>query len=148
MLRKEKPQPDVLPGADPQLDCQTTEEQLDVLITEPEPGEGSQDQNHGDAHDHDVSWRNVGGAWEENPDAIANWIPQRAGWTIFLERIALAVERPANRLIGTAQLNPFYHTGTIATLLLIIVALTGFFLFLFFLESFRLRFNLLDHARP
>lgn len=136
MLRKEKPQPDVLPGADPQLDCQTTEEQLDVLITEPEPGEGSQDQNHGDDHDHDVSWRNVGGAWEENPDAIANWIPQRAGWTIFLERIALAVERPANRLIGTAQLNPFYHTGTIATLLLIIVALTGFFLFLFFQYGF------------
>ncbi len=59
----------------------------------------------------------------------------------FLERVALAVERPANRLIGTAQLNPFYHTGTIATLLLIIVALTGFFLFLFVQYGFDASYN-------
>ncbi len=69
------------------------------------------------------------------------WTPNRAGWLRFLERIALFIERPANRLIGTAQLNPFYHTGTIATLLLIIIGLTGFYLYLFFKYGFDASYN-------
>lgn len=41
------------------------------------------------------------------------------------------MERPLNRFNNTAQLNPFYHTGTIAVFLLLVVALTGFYLFIF-----------------
>lgn len=137
MLKKGKPTPNVLPGADPQTDCQTPDGEIDEpsAVLEVDPG-GAHDD-----HEHDVTWRDVGDAGGESVQTIAGWIPQRAGWTIFLERVALAVERPANRLIGTAQLNPFYHTGTIATLLLIIVALTGFFLFLFFQYGFDASYN-------
>ncbi len=53
----------------------------------------------------------------------------------------MAIERPANRLIGSTQLNPFYHTGTIAVLLLIIVGVTGFYLFLFFKYGFDASYN-------
>jgi hypothetical protein len=140
MLKKGKPQQNLLPGADPQADCQTPEESIKESEPVSELEEPVQDQQHDD-HDHDVSWRDVGGGSGERPTSIAGWIPQRAGWTILLERVALAVEKPANRLIGTAQLNPFYHTGTIATLLLIIVALTGFFLFLFYQYGFDASYN-------
>lgn len=61
-----------------------------------------------------------------------SWLPVRSRWALALERLALLIERPANRLIGNAQLNPFYHTGKIAVLLLALVAVTGFYLFLFF----------------
>lgn len=132
MLKNGKPTPNILPGADPQTDCQTPEEEIVESAAAQEAVRG---EAHND-HEHDVTWRDVGEAGEKSTQTIAGWNPQRAGWTIFLERVALAIERPANRLIGTAQLNPFYHTGTIATLLLIIVALTGFFLFLFFQYGF------------
>ena len=130
MLKKGKPQPNLLADVDPELDCQVSEETTAEPGSAQEPQDNSQDHDD-DGHAHNVTWRDVGEGQEESPYTIEGWIPDRAGLTIFLERIALAVERPANRLIGTAQLNPFYHTGTIATLLLIVVALTGFFLFLF-----------------
>lgn len=59
-----------------------------------------------------------------------------SGWPRMLEKLALAVERPVNRLIDNTQLNPFYHTGTIAVFLLAVVAVTGFYLFLFFQYGF------------
>ncbi|MDJ0756264.1 MAG: hydrogenase iron-sulfur subunit [Ardenticatenaceae bacterium] len=62
----------------------------------------------------------------------AAWIPQKKWWARQLEQIALWIERPINRFSGTSQLNPFYHTGTIAVFLLAIVAVTGFYLFIFF----------------
>ena len=61
---------------------------------------------------------------------------QRSGWAKPFERIALAIEHPVNQLIGNTQLNPFYHTGTIALFLLGVVAVTGFYLFLFFQYGF------------
>ena len=60
------------------------------------------------------------------------WVEKQSGWARILERLALLVERPVNRLSGTTQLNPFYHTGTIAVFLLLVVGLTGFYLFLFY----------------
>ena len=65
----------------------------------------------------------------------------RSQWAINLERLSLAVERPVNRLIGNYQINPFYHTGTIAVFLLAVVAVTGFFLFLFFQYGFDASYN-------
>ncbi|MFN8496398.1 MAG: hydrogenase iron-sulfur subunit [Anaerolineae bacterium] len=59
------------------------------------------------------------------------WTPQRSRVLRVLERAALAVETPVNRLIGAQTLNPFYHTGTIAVWLWIIVAVTGFYLTFF-----------------
>lgn len=70
-----------------------------------------------------------------------HWHRPRSRWARGLERLALAVERPLNRIIGATQLNPFYHTGTIAVFLLVVVALTGFFIFLFFQYGFQNSYN-------
>ncbi|MCA9982648.1 MAG: 4Fe-4S binding protein [Anaerolineales bacterium] len=67
---------------------------------------------------------------------ISDWLPRRTRWSRLLEKGSLALENLANRLIGNEQLNPIYHTGTISVLLLAIVALTGFYLFLFFQYGF------------
>ena len=48
------------------------------------------------------------------------------------ERISLAVERPIDRLVRMPQLNPLYHTGTIALFLLIVLTVTGVYLTLFY----------------
>lgn len=60
----------------------------------------------------------------------------RPRWSRQLERIALTVERPVNRLIGNKQLNPFYHTGSISIFLLIMVGLTGVYIYLFYQYGF------------
>lgn len=70
-----------------------------------------------------------------------HWHTPRSRWARGLERLALGVERPLNRIIGATQLNPFYHTGTIAVFLLIVVAVTGFFIFLFFQYGFQDSYN-------
>ncbi len=43
----------------------------------------------------------------------------------WIESIALAVESLVNRIVGSQELNPFYHTGTISVFLLIVVAVTA-----------------------
>ena len=143
MLKKWKPQQELLDGADPHSDCQSLEGSPSESIPFPDLIDLAGDQLLDDQtdHEHDVSWHDLGEVDADRPSTIAAWIPQRARWSIFLERIALAVEKPANRLIGTSQLNPFYHTGTIATLLLAVVAVTGFFLFLFFQYGFDASYN-------
>ncbi|MCB9007596.1 MAG: hydrogenase iron-sulfur subunit [Ardenticatenaceae bacterium] len=69
-------------------------------------------------------------------ESLSTWQRQPAGWAVLLERIALWLERPFNKFIGTPQLNPFYHTGTIAVLLTLVVGLTGFYIFLFYKYGF------------
>ncbi len=69
------------------------------------------------------------------PDATP-WQPRRGAVLRGLERLALAVERPINRLIGNPALNPFYHTDTIAVYLWLIVAVTGLYLSFFVQFSF------------
>ncbi len=141
MLKKGEPPKNLLPDADPEQDCQSLEEGTIESEAQPETAALAAEEEDHDDHEHDVSWRVVGSDQGFAAAAIDSWIPRRASWTLLLERVALAVERPANRLIGTAQLNPFYHTGTIATLLLGVVALTGFFLFLFFQYGFDASYN-------
>ncbi len=53
-----------------------------------------------------------------------------------LERISLALERPVNRLVRDPRLNPLYHTGTITVFLLIVIAVTGVYLTMFFQFGF------------
>ncbi len=62
---------------------------------------------------------------------VAAWPPRRGRWAIALERVALAAERAVNRVTSPGY-NPLYYTGTIAFFLLLIVGLTGLYLFLFF----------------
>jgi ferredoxin len=50
----------------------------------------------------------------------------------WIEKIALAVESLVNRAVGADELNPFYHTGTISVFLLIVVAVTGLYLTVFY----------------
>ena len=98
--------------------------------------EESLDSREGSGTSQQTRWDVLNLTEDDTFSASPDWTSQRAGWLRFLERIALLVERPANRFIGSAQLNPFYHTGTIATLLLIIIGVTGFYLYLFFKYGF------------
>lgn len=75
------------------------------------------------------------------PASLDRWLLPRSRWTRALERFALALEGPVNRLIGNRQLNPFYHTGTIAVLLLGIVGITGVYIFMFFQYGFEASYN-------
>lgn len=71
----------------------------------------------------------------ENPSSEI-WLQPRRRWARWLESLALIIERSVNRLTGSGQLNPFYHTGTIAVLLLLIVGGSGVYLFMFFQYGF------------
>ncbi|WP_420630887.1 hydrogenase iron-sulfur subunit [Candidatus Leptofilum sp.] len=67
---------------------------------------------------------------------LSSWQRKPAPWAVWLERMTLWLERPFNKLTGTPQLNPFYHTGTIAVLLTLVVGITGFYIFLFYKYGF------------
>ena len=87
--------------------------------------------------DEEDEWQTVGAA-QTAPTAV-EWpwagrpkISGRAG-LVWIEKIALAVESLCNKLTGAQTLNPFYHTGTISVFLLILVALTGLYLTVFYI---------------
>ena len=82
---------------------------------------------------HEVTWDDIESSHSPTASAeIRAWELEARPWAAFLERIALAVERPVNKLTGSHQLNPLYHTGTIAVFLLFIVGATGMLIFIFF----------------
>ncbi len=81
-------------------------------------------------HDH-LTWFNVATPLPVEATTVAAWPSRRGRWAIALERVALLAERLVNRLTSP-QFNPFYHTGTIAFLLLLVIGFTGLYLFLFF----------------
>lgn len=130
MLSRKPKDSELLPGANPDQDCQTPQAAPPAA-----PPQGDADEDDQD-HEHDVTW----GALEERDSGdvvrLEAWQPQRSRWARGLERVALAVERPFNRITGSTQLNPFYHTGPIAVFLLALVGLTGFYLFLFYQYGF------------
>ncbi|MCA9976774.1 MAG: hydrogenase iron-sulfur subunit [Anaerolineales bacterium] len=135
MALKKPQEPEVLPGADPETDCQTTADETSPVAAITETEEDAEDTEE---HEHDVTWA-FDSALQESADTTAelnSWRMPRHRWSVLLEKVALFVERPVNKLIGTPQLNPFYHTGTIATFLLVIIGLTGLYLFLFFQYGF------------
>jgi len=57
---------------------------------------------------------------------------RRRRFVALLERVTLHGERPLDRAVGTRTLNPLYHTGTMTTLLLIVVVVTGTYLTFFY----------------
>lgn len=69
-------------------------------------------------------------------DPVENWLPRRDRILRALERVALIIERGVNALVGSTQLNPFYHTGVIAIFLLVVVTLTGVLISFYYQFSF------------
>ena len=53
-----------------------------------------------------------------------------------LERATIRSEQPVNKAVGSARLNPLYHTGTIAVFLFVVVFITGIYLTMFFQFGF------------
>ncbi len=119
--------PELLPGADQEADCQPEI---------PEPDTVPNEDDHDEDHEHEVTWAGLEGGAAGTDQSLLNWRRKQSAWAHALERAALAIEKPANKLIGNNRLNPFYHTGPIAILLLMIVAGTGIYLFLFFQYGF------------
>ena len=60
------------------------------------------------------------------------WHVNTQGGLRWLEKLALLVEQPFNRLAGSLKLNIFYHTDSIAAFLWLIVAITGVYVTFFY----------------
>ncbi|MBK7897057.1 MAG: hydrogenase iron-sulfur subunit [Anaerolineaceae bacterium] len=121
---RKKEELELLPGAVLEEDCQTLPETLPPMV-------GDDEADDHDDHEHDVTWTAVSHNTGSG-NLLASWQRKPASWAVWLERLTLWLERPFNKLTGTPQLNPFYHTGTIAVLLTLVVGLTGFYIFLFY----------------
>lgn len=122
-------EPELMPGADPETDCRPA---IPSVAGEADPP---------DQEEHEVTWHTLRGVPGSSAVGLDAWQIRRSRWAHALERGSLAVERPVNRLLGAAQLNPFYHTGTIAVFLLLVVGLTGVYLFFFFQYGFDASYN-------
>jgi len=117
------------------------DEQPDPLLPSPAPDASGALTGSASAgyHQH-LTWFSVATPPATSSVEAAAWTPRRGRWSIALERLALAGERLVNRLTGT-QFNPLYYTGTIAFLLLLLVGLTGLYLFFFFQYGYDASYN-------
>ena len=130
-MLKKRSWKDLLSQADPEKDC------VAAPVVE------------ADEEEHEAEWQAVGARREALPapqEGAARWPwaerPKVTGRGLLpgIEKINLAVESLVNRLIGASAetqpvaslLNPFYHTGTLAVFLLIVVAVTGLYLTIFY----------------
>jgi ferredoxin len=68
------------------------------------------------------------------------WPYRRGRFLRALERLSLWFEKPFTRLAGAAQLNPFYHTGTLAVFLWLLVGATGLYLTMFYQYGFEVSY--------
>ncbi len=78
---------------------------------------------------------------ENKDEEKISWSINTKGFLRWLERLALVVEDPFNRLAGSLKINIFYHTDTIAVFLWFIVALTGVYITLFYQFGFEGSYN-------
>lgn len=69
-------------------------------------------------------------------DPLMVWRPRRTWLEHALERLSLAVEGPIHKVINAPQLNPLHYTGTITVLLLVIIGMTGVYLYFFYSYGF------------
>jgi len=69
-------------------------------------------------------------------DPLTVWRPRRTWLEHALERLSLAIEGPIHKVIHAPQLNPLHYTGTITVLLLVIIGLTGVYLYFFYSYGF------------
>jgi len=98
---------------------------------------------------------NVHLTWQDLPITNQTEAPPAIDWPIrrhiasrvfrWLERIALAVENPINKLLISPQLNPFYHTGTIAFFMLAVVFGTGLYLIMFYQYGAKVSYESVAH---
>jgi ferredoxin len=58
-----------------------------------------------------------------------------------LERVTIRAEQPVNKMVGSARLNPLYHTGTITVFLFVVVFITGIYLTMFFQFGFEASYD-------
>lgn len=58
-----------------------------------------------------------------------------------LESLTLKAERPVNKAVGSARLNPLYHTGTISVFLFVVIFVTGIYLTMFFQYGFEASYD-------
>ena len=123
MQSRKRKDPEYLPGVDPKQDCQSTDSPIGTPEKAPEKTKRFNPK---------ATWKGILDGTFESDELLASWVPQRGRWAYALEKAALWVERPFAKLTGTTQLNPFYHTGMIASFLAIVVGLSGFYIFLFF----------------
>ncbi len=86
-------------------------------------------------NEHAITWHSTFQI-HDGGDPVENWLPRRDRILRALERVALFVERGVNALVGSTQLNPFYHTGVIAVFLLVVVTLTGVLISFYYQFSF------------
>ena len=121
MSLSRKEEPEELPGAEAEAGAQAV-----PPLAKLESAVGDNQASLETAVSHSTNSGNLLAGWQRKP----------APWAVWLERLTLGVERPFNKLTGTPQLNPFYHTGTIAVFLTLVVGLTGFYIFLFYKYGF------------
>jgi len=55
--------------------------------------------------------------------------------------MTIRTEQPVNKIVGSARLNPLYHTGTIAVFLFVVVFITGIYLTMFFQFGFEASYD-------
>lgn len=145
MGKAKRKEPELLEGADLDKDCRpspASHASEDPERAELAPPEllSPTDDDHDDETPTHVTWLDVPTPPAGRAVAIEGWRPSRRRLSIGLERVALAAERLVNRLTSP-QFNPLYHTGTIAFLLLIIIGLTGLYLFFFFQYGYDASYN-------
>ncbi len=82
------------------------------------------------------------GASAKPPSSPAPTLPAPRGALLRgVERFALVFEKPFTRIAGASTLNPFYHTGTLAVFLWLVVAATGVYLTLFYQFGFHAAYD-------
>jgi NAD-dependent dihydropyrimidine dehydrogenase PreA subunit/coenzyme F420-reducing hydrogenase delta subunit len=72
------------------------------------------------------------------------WQPQRSPVLRYFERISLVFESLVNRLARNARMNPFYHTGTLAVFLWLLVAASGLYLTMFYQFGFDVSYHAME----
>ena len=94
-MNKKKKEPELLPGAVLEEDCQT------AMPVDPIPVVQTEDNDPDDDHEHDVTWTAVPDNADTVGNGLAGWQRKPAPWAVWLERLTLWLERPFNKLTGT-----------------------------------------------
>jgi ferredoxin len=128
-------EPELLPGASPEQDCAPALPAAPEIETGAEDADDEAEAADDEDDDEPEDEFDPARAPAQTPSP-SGWQPRPGGLLRLIERIALAVERRFQRLTGAAQLNPFYHSGTLAVLLWVLVAASGLYLTLFYQYGF------------
>ncbi len=92
------------------------------------------------------TWDRFPGDEGKGSQAPIDWQARQAGGSLQnkVEQLALAFKEPLARAIKNPHLNPFYYSDTIAFFLLIVVALTGVYIWLFYEYGFDVSYQSIE----